>query len=126
MESIIILVFVLGYLAITLEHNIKLDKLIPALVMMAVCWAIVALGVDSFSNWFDSSNHALVDNFANMVHDDKLHLVEETLLHHLGKTAEIQSLFRLLAIFPCAGQRSFGTLPLAFFFQLFVRPTRGG
>ena len=85
MESIIILVFVVGYLAITLEHNIKLDKLIPALVMMAVCWAIVALGVDSFSNWFDSSNHALVDNFAAMVHDDKLHLVEETLLHHLGK-----------------------------------------
>lgn len=89
MESIIILVFVLGYLAITLEHNIKLDKLIPALIMMAVCWAIVALGVDSFSNWFDSSNHALVDNFGAMVHDDKLHLVEETLLHHLGKTAEI-------------------------------------
>ena len=89
MESIIIIVFVLGYLAITLEHNIKLDKLIPALVMMAVCWAIVALGVDSFSNWFDSSNHALVDNFAGMLHDDKMHLVEETLLHHLGKTAEI-------------------------------------
>ena len=35
MESIIIIVFVLGYLAITLEHNLKLDKLIPALIMMA-------------------------------------------------------------------------------------------
>ena len=89
MESIIIIVFVIGYLAITLEHNLKLDKLIPALVMMAVCWAIVALGVDSFSNWFDSSQHALVEGFGSMVHDDKLHLVEETLLHHLGKTAEI-------------------------------------
>ncbi|MFQ3297763.1 MAG: hypothetical protein ACI921_001756, partial [Polaribacter sp.] len=42
MESIIIIVFVLGYLAITLEHNLKLDKLIPALIMMAVCWALVA------------------------------------------------------------------------------------
>ena len=89
MESIIIIVFIVGYLAITLEHNLKLDKLIPALIMMAVCWAIVALGVDSFSNWFDSANHGLVDGFASMVHDDKLHLVEETLLHHLGKTAEI-------------------------------------
>ena len=89
MESLIIIVFVLGYLAITLEHNLKLDKLIPALIMMAVCWAVVALGVDSFSNWFDSANHGLVDGFASMAHDDKLHLVEETLLHHLGKTAEI-------------------------------------
>ena len=65
MESIIIIVFVLGYLAITLEHNLKLDKLIPALIMMAVCWAVVALGIDSFSNWFDSANHGLVDGFAS-------------------------------------------------------------
>jgi len=89
MESVIIIVFVMGYLAITLEHNLKLDKLIPALIMMAVCWALVALGVDNFTQWFDSSQHGLVDGFASMVHEDKLHLVEETLLHHLGKTAEI-------------------------------------
>jgi Na+/H+ antiporter NhaD/arsenite permease-like protein len=89
MESAIIIVFILGYLAITLEHNLKLDKLIPALAMMAICWAVVALGVDSFSNWFDSSNHALVDGFATKSHEAKVHLVEETLLHHLGKTAEI-------------------------------------
>ncbi|WP_299125718.1 sodium:proton antiporter NhaD [uncultured Tenacibaculum sp.] len=89
MELAIILVFVMGYLAITLEHNIKLDKLIPALIMMAICWALVALGVDSFSNWFDSSKHALVEGFSALAHDDKMHLVEETLLHHLGKTAEI-------------------------------------
>ncbi len=89
MESVIIIVFVMGYLAITLEHNLKLDKLIPALMMMAVCWALVALGVDNFTQWFDSANHGLVDGFASLVHEDKLHIVEETLLHHLGKTAEI-------------------------------------
>ncbi|TVZ55522.1 sodium/proton antiporter (NhaD family) [Lutibacter sp. Hel_I_33_5] len=89
MESLIILIFVVGYLAITLEHNLKLDKLIPALAMMAICWAMVAVGVDGFSTWFDSSKHALVDNFPGLLHEEKLHLVEETLLHHLGKTAEI-------------------------------------
>jgi len=89
MESAIILVFVLGYLAITLEHNLKIDKLIPALVMMAICWALIALGIDGFTTWFDSGKHALVDNFGDMLHEDKLHLMEETLLHHLGKTAEI-------------------------------------
>lgn len=89
MESIIISVFVIGYLAITLEHNLKIDKLIPALAMMAVCWALVALNVDQFPTWFDSAKHALVDNFSSLVAEDKVHILEETLLHHLGKTAEI-------------------------------------
>ena len=89
METVIILVFVFGYLAITLEHSIKIDKLIPALVMMAISWALISLGIDSFSSWFDSANHGLVDGFAEIEHEGKMHLMEETLLHHLGKTAEI-------------------------------------
>jgi len=89
METVIILVFVLGYLAITLEHSIKIDKLIPALVMMAICWALIALGIDSFPQWFDSAKHTLLDNFGLLGHEEKMHLMEETLLHHLGKTAEI-------------------------------------
>lgn len=89
MESIIIIVFVLGYLAITLEHNLKIDKLIPALVMMAICWAVIALGIDHFPQWFDSAKHQMLDNFGLLEHEEKMHMMEETLLHHLGKTAEI-------------------------------------
>ena len=89
MELLVIVVFVLGYLAITLEHSLKVDKLVPALVMMAISWAIIALNIDSFSNWFSPAIHGLVDGFANLAHDAKMHLMEETLLHHLGKTAEI-------------------------------------
>ncbi|MCL6294075.1 sodium:proton antiporter NhaD [Jejuia spongiicola] len=89
MEAAIILVFVMGYLAITLEHNIKIDKLIPALVMMAICWALIALGIDSFPQWFDSSKHSLLEGFGDFASEDKMHLMEETLLHHLGKTSEI-------------------------------------
>ena len=94
METLIIVIFVIGYLAITLEHNLKLDKLIPALAMMAFLWAIVAFGIDGFTNWFDSASHSLIDGFANFTTAEKHHLLEETLLHHLGKTAEI--LFFLL------------------------------
>jgi Na+/H+ antiporter NhaD/arsenite permease-like protein len=89
METIIILVFVFGYLAITLEHTLKIDKLIPALVMMAISWALISLGIDSFPNWFDSAKHTLLENFGALAHEEKMHLLEETLLHHLGKTAEI-------------------------------------
>ena len=94
METLIILIFILGYLAITLEHNLKLDKLIPALAMMAILWALVAFGIDAFPNWFDSGAHNLIEGFSNFTGEEKSHLLEETLLHHLGKTAEI--LFFLL------------------------------
>ncbi|MDC9721432.1 MAG: sodium:proton antiporter NhaD [Urechidicola sp.] len=94
METVIIIIFIIGYLAITLEHNLKIDKLIPALAMMAMLWALVAFGLDDFKMWFDSGVHGLVDGFAGFASEEKHHLLEETLLHHLGKTAEI--LFFLL------------------------------
>ncbi|MEM9001579.1 MAG: sodium:proton antiporter NhaD [Bacteroidota bacterium] len=77
METIIIIVFLAGYLAITLEHNLKIDKLIPALAMMAILWAIIAL--------------AHLDVFevnAQLKELEPTH-IDEILLHHLGKTAEI-------------------------------------
>ncbi|MDC6390988.1 sodium:proton antiporter NhaD [Maribacter sp. PR1] len=77
METIIIIVFLAGYLAITLEHNLKIDKLIPALAMMAILWAIIAL------------NHMDVFEVnAELRELEPTHL-DEILLHHLGKTAEI-------------------------------------
>jgi len=103
MELIIVVIFVLGYLAITIEHTIKIDKLIPAVVMMAICWALIAFGLGDFTQWFDSSTHGLVDGFANLPTHAEHHAhaigskadwMEDSLLHHLGKTAEI--LFFLL------------------------------
>lgn len=77
MESIIILIFILGYLSITLEHTFKIDKLIPALAMMAIMWAMVALGHLEVFN-VDTALRVLVPTH-----------IEEILLHHLGKTSEI-------------------------------------
>lgn len=88
MATLIIIVFFVGYLAITLEHNIKIDKLIPALAMMAFMWALVAFGIDGFAQLFDSHHKDLID-ISGMSHDDKFHLMENQLLHHLGKTCEI-------------------------------------
>lgn len=77
MESLIIIVFILGYLSITLEHTFKIDKLIPALAMMAIMWALVALGHLEVFN-VDTALRVLVPTH-----------IEEVILHHLGKTAEI-------------------------------------
>lgn len=94
MDSILIGIFIIGYVAITLEHNIKIDKLIPALAMMGVLWALIALGLDGITTWFDAANTSLVADYMNFNLEEKQHLLHETLLHHLGKTSEI--LFFLL------------------------------
>ncbi len=88
MEFFIVSVFVLGYFAITIEHTLKIDKLVPALLMMALAWAGVTVGLDSFEHWFDSSNSELI-SLAGLDHDARMHTLEETLLHHFGKTCEI-------------------------------------
>lgn len=88
MEIFIVSVFILGYLLITLEHSFKIDKLIPALIMMALAWAGVAFGLDNFTHWFDSHGSVLM-NISSMAHEERLHLMEGTLLHHFGKTTEI-------------------------------------
>ena len=86
MESIIILIFVIGYLSITLEHPLRLDKTVPALIMAALIWAVLAVGFQS--GWF-----SVIDTYENVFNissgDDGMHGFENTLLHHLGKTSEI-------------------------------------
>ncbi len=87
MESIIILIFVIGYLSITLEHPLKLDKTVPALIMAALIWAVLAVGFHS--GWFSViDTHEEVFNFSTGGVEAE-HGFENTLLHHLGKTAEI-------------------------------------
>lgn len=93
MEIFIVSVFIIGYLMITIEHNLKIDKLIPALIMMALAWAGIAFGLSDFTSWFDSHNGQLVEGFASLPmeghHDSKHAWFEGTLLHHFGKTSEI-------------------------------------
>ena len=89
MELFIISIFILGYFAITIEHVIKVDKLVPALITMTILWATIALGIDGFSNWFDPSTHGLIEGFLDFSIEEKQHFLENTLLHHLAKTSEI-------------------------------------
>ncbi len=70
MEALIILVFVIGYMAIAFEHTIKINKAASALISGILSWTIFIL----FS-------------------DDKA-FVEEELTHHLGEVSGI--LFFLL------------------------------
>jgi Na+/H+ antiporter NhaD/arsenite permease-like protein len=65
MTTLLILVFVIGYVGIVLEHNISIDKSSSALLTGALCWTVVAF-----------TSH------------DAVHMNEE-LMHHLSDIASI-------------------------------------
>lgn len=65
MELAIVIIFIIGYAAISIEHTLRIDKLIPALLMMTITWALISF-------WSPDQ-----------------HLLTEQLLHHFGKTTEI-------------------------------------
>lgn len=82
MGTVVILTFIIGYLAIVFEHPLKLDKTVPALIMAALCWAFVSLGhVDL------PVGH--VEHHGGGEHDYYKDVLGPILLHHIGKTAEI-------------------------------------
>lgn len=88
MALFVVFAFVIGYLAITLEHSLKIDKLIPALLMMALAWVGVSLGMGDFVQWFNSATNEIVD-ISSYTEGERANLLQETLIHHVGKTTEI-------------------------------------
>ncbi|MEL1247819.1 sodium:proton antiporter NhaD [Flavobacterium helocola] len=88
MEAILILLFVIGYLSITLEHPLKLDKTVPALMMAALMWALLAIGFQN--GWFSVvDGHGAIFNINSGDIHQQEHGFEGLLLHHVGKVAEI-------------------------------------
>jgi Na+/H+ antiporter NhaD/arsenite permease-like protein len=88
MELTVLLIFIFGYLAIVFEHQLRIDKLIPALTMMAFSWVVIALNLSQISTWFDVE-HGKIIQIIGFSLDQKKALLDSTLLHHFGKTAEI-------------------------------------
>ena len=82
MEAWIIAIFFIGYLCITTEHQIKVDKTISALAMAVICWTILKVfNLDVL----EVLNGVLVPvDIAN-----NSNAIDEALRHHLAETSEI-------------------------------------
>ena len=93
-----VVVFVIGYLAIALEHNIKVDKAASALLIGVLTWTIYALNATEILSL--GINRAWVDLIKDYIipegHLPELanHFVKHELEHHLVEISEI--LFFLL------------------------------
>ncbi|AMD84784.1 sodium/proton antiporter, NhaD family [Capnocytophaga haemolytica] len=83
METWIIVVFFIGYLFITIEHQVRIDKTISALAMAVVCWTLLKtlnLTVVALS---PAKGLVAVNPMDNPT------VIDQALLHHLGTIAEI-------------------------------------
>ena len=88
MEYLLILLFIFGYLIITLEHPLKLDKTVPALLMASIMWAFLAIGFNL--GWFSIIDEkGVVFNIANGDLELQKEGFTNTLTHTFSATAEI-------------------------------------
>ena len=76
MEIAIVIVFILGYAAIALEHPLKIDKTASALLLGMLLWTMYAVGVLNGNVFPEVNIHDLVSSHGSI-------------RHHLGEIAEI-------------------------------------
>lgn len=104
--TLMIVVFILGYTAIALEHPIKIDKAASALILGSLMWVVYMLNVESILslNFSHAWNHFLesttlsdyTEKFpeASLWDRMKYFVVDYQVIEHLGEISEI--LFFLL------------------------------
>ncbi|MGA0560330.1 sodium:proton antiporter NhaD [Larkinella sp. VNQ87] len=61
MTTLIIIVFVVGYTLITLEHPIRLNKTATALITGVLCWTIYIVSVEDTEHVLEELGHHLTD-----------------------------------------------------------------
>ena len=77
--SLMALVFVIGYIAIALEHNIHVDKAASALLTAILVWTLLVFGADTL----------LVEQLASPESLGVSQFLNSELRHHLAEIAEI-------------------------------------
>jgi Na+/H+ antiporter NhaD/arsenite permease-like protein len=88
MIALIILLFVIGYFTITLEHPLKLDKTVPALLMASIMWALLAIGFNS--GWYSIiDSNSIVYNIGTKTLEQNQEGLHSILMHHFSATSEI-------------------------------------
>ena len=103
MFILMVVVFVLGYLMIALEHPLRIDKSAPALLIGALTWVVYIMGSHDILSMVNSAGEFISSSWQDYVNlnpgannPEGMHefIAHHELLHHLGEISEI--LFFLL------------------------------
>ena len=88
MITLVIVIFIIGYLAITLEHPLQLDKAVSALLMSTIIWGLIAFGFNN--GWLSVVDaHGDVYNINNGELEEQLWGFKANLMHHFSTVSEI-------------------------------------
>lgn len=87
METVILVIFVLGYLAIAFEHPLKINKAASALLTGVICWALYILAADSLVPGLETYSEYLTH--AEPGDGNPLHFVLHELGYHVDEIAQI-------------------------------------
>lgn len=88
MAIAIIIVFILGYAAIALEHPIKIDKAASALLTGVICWTLFVLGSDDVAPHM-TENFETWKGLKETINPSLAYYFEHRLLHHISEIASI-------------------------------------
>ena len=94
MFILMVIVFVLGYLAIALEHPLRIDKAVPALMIGTLLWVIYVFGAfDIFSSGLSEAWNSYIGGHDGhgvpTIADMRHFIVDEEIIMHLGEISQI-------------------------------------
>jgi Na+/H+ antiporter NhaD/arsenite permease-like protein len=89
MEILILVVFVLGYTFIALEHPVHIDKAATALITGVVSWGVFVLGADVVPAHLMAEFTAFSQNYIGDPSIIQSIFYEHRLLHHMEEIASI-------------------------------------
>ncbi len=93
MLVLMVIVFILGYTAIALEHPLKVDKAASALLLSVALWVIMIFGAGEIlpgNHFFKEFLERYPEVTQLPLHEQfRRFIVEHEIIHHLGETAEI-------------------------------------
>ena len=88
MTLTILFIFIIGYVFISTEHWHRIDKMIPAILMMVLSWGIIFVFPNLIAQWLDPSSAELLLSKLGYVPDfvgntaEKTELINNALQHH--------------------------------------------
>jgi Na+/H+ antiporter NhaD/arsenite permease-like protein len=92
MFILMVVIFVLGYIAIALEHPLKVDKAASALIIGTLCWVAYILGAENILSLGYSQSWKEYQELFPSVHGlegIRHFIVEYEIIRHIGEISEI-------------------------------------
>ena len=93
MYTLMVVIFILGYIMIAFEHPLKIDKAAPALLIAVLGWTAYVIGMEDIlkysSSFLEYANPKEGYDLMELIREKGNHFIVHELSHHLTHHSEI-------------------------------------